>query len=73
MREKAFHFVPLLQDPEPEIRGYAAILLGNLGAHEAKDDLTRLAEDSVDMEVYRDGQLEKRTIGQLASEALDKL
>jgi hypothetical protein len=73
MREKAFHFVPLLQDPEPEIRGYAVILLGNLGAHEAKDDLTRLAEDSVDMEVYRNGQLEKQTIGQLASEALTKL
>jgi hypothetical protein len=73
MREKAFHFVPLLQDPEPEIRGYAAILLGNLSAHEAKDDLTRLAEDSVGMEVYRNGQLEKQTIGQLASEALTKL
>jgi hypothetical protein len=73
IREKAFHFVPLLQDPDPEIRGYAAILLGNLGAHEAKDDLTRLADDSTGMEVYRDGQLEKQTIGQLASEALEKL
>jgi hypothetical protein len=73
MRKKAFHFVPLLQDPEPEIRGYAAILLGNLGAHEAKDDLTRLEEDSAGLEVYRNGQLEKQTVGQLASEALNKL
>ena len=73
MRKRAFHFVPLLQDPEPEIRGYAAILLGNLGADEAKDDLTRLEEDSADLEVYRNGQLEKQTVGQLASEALAKL
>ena len=73
MRKRAFHFVPLLQDPEPEIRGYAAKLLGNLGAHEAKDDLTRLEEDSAGLEVYRNGQLEKQTVGQLASEALAKL
>ena len=73
MRKRAFHFVPLLQDPEPEIRGYAAILLGNLGAHEAKDDLARLEEDSAGLEIYRNGQLEKQTVGQLASEALDKL
>jgi hypothetical protein len=73
MRKRAFHFVPLLQDPEPEIRGYAAILLGNLGAHEANDDLTRLEEDSAGLEVYRNGQLEERTVGQLASEAIDKL
>jgi HEAT repeat protein len=73
MRKRAFHFVPLLQDPEPEIRGYAAILLGNLGAHEAKDDLARLEEDSAGLEIYRNGQLEKQTVGQLASEAFDKL
>ncbi len=73
LRKKAFHFVPLLQDPEPEIRGYAAILLGNLGAHEAKDDLTGLKEDSAGLDVYRNGHLEKQTIGQLASDALEKL
>jgi hypothetical protein len=73
IRKTTYRFIPLLQDPDPEIRGYAAILLGNLGAHEAKDDLTRLAEDASAMEVYGEGRLEKQTIGQLASEALDKL
>jgi hypothetical protein len=73
IREAAYRFIPLLQDPDPEIRGYATILLGNLGAQEAKDDLTRLAEDTAAMEVYADGRLEKQTIGQLASEALAKL
>ncbi len=73
IRKKALHFIPFLQDPDPEIRGYAAILLGNLGAQEARDDLTRLGDDSAVMEVYRNGTLEKLTVGKLAIEALEKL
>jgi hypothetical protein len=73
IRKTTYRFIPFLQDPDPEIRGYAAILLGNLGAKEAKDDLTGLEEDSAGLEVYRNGQLEKHTVGQLASEALAKL
>ena len=73
IRKTTYRFIPFLQDPDPEIRGYAAILLGNLGAQEAKDDLTRLGEDSEAVEVYRDGRLKEQTIGQLASEALEKL
>ncbi len=73
LRQTAYLFIPLLQDPDSEIRGYATILLGNLGAKEAKEDLTRLEEDASAMEVYADGRLEKQTIGQLASQALDKM
>jgi len=73
IRKKAFYFVPLLKDPDPEIRGYAAMLLGNLRADEAGDDLTTLTNDSLEIDIYRDGNLEKRTIGQLASGALQKL
>jgi len=73
IRKNAFQFVPLLGDPDPEIRGYAAILLGNLRAHEAKDDLAKLQNDATDMDVYRAGKLEALTLGKLASEALEKL
>jgi hypothetical protein len=73
IRKTTYRFIPSLQDPDPEVRGYAAILLGNLGAREAKDDLTRLGQDSEAVEVYKNGRLEKQTIGQLASEALEKL
>jgi len=72
LRKKAFHFFPLLQDPDPEIRGYAAILLGNLAAREAKEDLTKLTSDAAQMEIYRAGEMVKRTVGQLALEALGK-
>ena len=72
LRKKAFHFFPLLQDPDPEIRGYAAILLGNLAAREAKEDLRKLAGDAAEMEIYGAGEVVKRTVGQLALEALGK-
>jgi len=73
IQKKSFYFIPLLQDRNPEIRGYAAVLLGNLGTQEAKDDLTKLRKDDAVLEIYEDGKLEKRTIGQLASEALRTL
>ena len=73
LRKNTLHFLPFLRDEEPEIRGHAAVLLGNLGAREARDDLKRLQDDPEVMEVYGKGNIEERTIGQLASEALGKL
>ncbi len=73
IRKVTFRFITLLRDPDPEIHGYTAILLGNLGAHEARDGLRILRDDPTAIEIYRDGGLEKRTIGQLASEALTKI
>lgn len=73
LRKFTFRFIALLRDPDPEIQGYTAILLGNLSAHEARDDLKRFQDDPAVIEIYRDGDLEKRTIGQLASEALTRI
>lgn len=72
LKEKSPHFLPLLLDPDPQIRGHATILLGNLGATEAMDNLARLLDDTADMEIYSAGQLLERTVGQLASKALEK-
>jgi len=73
IRKTAYQFIPLLQDPNPEIRGYAAKLLGNLDAHEAKEDLAKLANDPSALELFEAGTLEERTVSQIASEALCKL
>ncbi len=73
VRKTTYRFIPFLQDPDPEIRGYTAILLGNLGAHEAKDDLKRLQNDATAIEIYRNGALEKWTVGKLATQALEQL
>jgi HEAT repeat protein len=73
LRNKTFHFVPLLQDPDPEVRGYAAMLLGNLGAGEATEDLEKLSSDQECLEIYSEGNLETRTVAQLAEEAIQKI
>jgi hypothetical protein len=73
MKKRGFYFIPFLQDPDPEVRAYAAILLGNLGSREAEEDLKKLKKDHVSIELYREGYLREPTIGQLASEALEKL
>jgi hypothetical protein len=73
IRDKAFHFLPLLRDPEPAVCGYTALLLGNLGASEAEKDLESLTHDTHETELYQEGFMETRTVGQLALGALEKL
>jgi hypothetical protein len=73
LRTASFGATALLQDPDPEIRGYAAVFLGNVGAQEAKAELEKLLDDRSEVETYRDGFLEKKAVGQLASDSLKKL
>ena len=47
--------------------------MGNLGAYEAKQDLEKLQQEPHEIEIYGNGNLEKKTVGQVASEALSKL
>ncbi len=73
LRKHTFHFFPYLEDPDPRVRGYTVYLLGNLGAHEAREDLDRLAQDSHEVSIYEKGALEKKTVARLVQEALEKL
>jgi hypothetical protein len=73
LRRFSHPMVPLLHDPHPEVRGYAAILLGHLKAFEAKEDLIKLKKDMTAMEIYRAGELQKATIEQIATESLSRL
>jgi hypothetical protein len=73
LRRYSYPMIPLLRNPDSEVRGYAAILLGCLKAHEAKEDLTKLKEDRTAIDIYRNGQIEKTTLHQLATESLAKL
>jgi len=73
IRKTAFRFMPFLQHPDPEVRGYTAMLLGNLKAREAKEDLAKLEGDQASLDLYEDGKLQRKTIGQLASDSLSKL
>ncbi len=73
LRKYTFHFIPFLQDQIPSVRGYTAWLLGNLGAHEVKEDLRALVDDSSPISLYENGLLESKTVGQIAKEALERL
>ena len=73
IRKDTFHFIPFLDDPDPLVRGYAAWLLGNLQAKEAREDLEKLREEMCEINIYENGNLEKKTMGQVALEALKKL
>ena len=69
----AMDLIPLLRDNNPEIRGHAAMILGRLRAREARDDLSTLLDDSASIDLYRNGSMEGRTVGELAREALDNM
>jgi len=73
LRKHTFRFFTYLEDPDPAVRGYATWLMGKLGAHEAKSDLEKLLGDSHEIDIYEDGHLNKKRIGQLASKALEKI
>ena len=73
LRKHTFHFLPFLKDPDPQVRGYTAWLLGNLGASEALNDIKMLQEDAHEIGFYQKGKLEQKTVGLLASEAIEQL
>jgi len=73
LRKHALHFIPYLKDDDPAVRGYAARLLGNLGATEIKKDLEELRTETLQIEIYEHGFLEKKTVGQVAAEAHARL
>jgi hypothetical protein len=73
LRKVTFHIIPFLRDPDPLVCGYTALLLGNLGADETREDLERLRDESHEIPIYENGRLVKKTLGQVASEVLEKL
>jgi hypothetical protein len=73
LQKKVYQLIPLLHDPVPAIRGYTAMLLGRLEAREAKEDLIELVDDDATIEVYEEGQLVTRSVGDLAAQALNSL
>lgn len=73
------YFTGFLQAAEPETRGYAAWLTGKLltsksvpGTKEAREALKRMTEDDNPVLIYQDGNTHVRTIGELATVALEQ-
>jgi hypothetical protein len=62
-----------LNDPDPVIRGYAAWALGNIGFSDVAGTLKDLESDKNKLVIWRDGDLQEVTVGQLAREAVLKI
>jgi len=66
----ALHLLSYLNDNDPEVRGYAAVLQGLLDPEAARKDLKRLVNDGQAMDVYQEGVIRKKTVGEVAAAAL---
>jgi len=73
LRRHTFYFMPLFDDPDPEMRAYTAWLMGSLHATEMKKDLEKLLDDDHEVRIYKDGNMELKTVGAIASEAIEAL
>jgi predicted RNA-binding protein len=69
----AGHLVRLLEDQDPRIQGYAAMLTGFLKIDEARAGLERLRQSRAELTHYENGHLRKKTIGEIAAEAIARI
>jgi HEAT repeat protein len=60
-----------LHDMEARVRGQACWTLARLKYTAAMESLTRLADDPGELNIYEDGNLRPRTVGQMAEAALE--
>ena len=72
LRKHTMYFFAFLEDPDPAVRGYTTWLMGNLGAFEAKGDLEKLVQEFHEIEIFEDGDLKIKTVGEVATEALSR-
>jgi hypothetical protein len=62
-----------LNSPSRTVRGYAAFALGSLGAIGALPRLEVLTRDDSAIDYYEDGELIKKTIGEIATAAISTI
>lgn len=73
IRDSAPYLIPYLKARDPELRGLAAWIMGSLNIEKVRPDLEQLATDVEHFTIYRNGGLAKYRVGDLASEALQRL
>lgn len=65
--------ISFLESPEVILRGYAAFACGKLSALTAVNALEKLKDDTGLVPFYKDGELNKKSVGEIASGAIEKL
>ncbi|MTI81304.1 MAG: PBS lyase [Firmicutes bacterium] len=65
--------IKFLEAPKPYVRGYAAWAIGELGVRGSLDKLTKLVVDQSIVDIYIDGDLYQKTVGEIAYSSIEKL
>ncbi|OAT80836.1 DVU0298 family protein [Desulfotomaculum copahuensis] len=73
IQKPVYGFIACLDDPNPENRACAAWILGSLKSAAAGEKLKQLCADEQEINFYQHGRMEKKTVGRLAREALEKI
>jgi hypothetical protein len=73
IKGSAPYLIPYLKARDPELRGLAAWIMGTLDIEEVCPDLEQLATDVEPLTIYRNGGLASYRVGDLATEALQRL
>jgi len=68
-----YNIFKLIDHPRPEIRGMALRLFGNMKAREIRSRIIELTTDQSQVLVYEDGKVQQSTVGNLATDALNKI
>ena len=64
------YLIPYMESDDPHLRGLAAWAAGPVGGTETIPRLKKLSDDTGRLMLYRDGEFEDHTVGEMAREAL---
>ena len=67
------YLIPCMESADPHLRGLAAWAAGPVGATTTIPHLKELSDDSGRLMLYRDGEFEDHTVGELARDALYRI
>ncbi len=73
LQEAVPHIIPYLDSPDATLRGLAVWVIGMLGPEEAGSRLEELRNDENQIRIYIGRRLIRRSVGDLAEEALKRL
>ena len=65
--------ISCLRSGDNTLRGYAARALGEMGNEASVTELENLKDDTSRIKIYEDGELNEKSVGELASGSIVKL
>lgn len=64
---------PMMMDSNPSVRGHAVWVIGILGEKSLLEDINKLVNDNSAISFYHDGELIKKSVGEIVKETINKI